>query len=478
MMTDTIKIASIGGGSSYTPNFAEILANYRGEFPVKEWVLMDIDQQRLEVVAGFTEKLLKSLNISIKLKTTNNLREAVSGADFVFTTMRVGKSESRILDETIPLKHGLLLGQETTAPGGLAMGLRNIPVILDVAHAIEELSSPDAWLINLANPSGMLSEALNRHSKVKFAGLCNGPTFAKEVAAGALKADPKDIFIKFMGLNHLVFARVLYKGKDVTESSLELFDAWMQENIPPMRTEHAELYVQKFAGWFLLAPYPRFYYLLPESIEDHINMASHWPQFLEYSKKQFGDLLKDINASKLPTRAHFVKAIEDLTMELYAEGNFEGYELVKKSRGGRGYAEAGISLASAIWSDKYEIHGVDVPNNGSFYGLDRKDVVTATAMVNRAGIFPLAMGIEMPKHIMSFIQAAKNYELLGVEAAVTGDYHTALEALIANPLVISFNQAKSALDELLVAHKANLPNFANAISILESGGDPLSATNQ
>jgi 6-phospho-beta-glucosidase len=471
-MTEAIKIASIGGGSSYTPNFAEILASLRDELPIKEWVLMDVDKERLNVVAGFTKKLLQSLKLDIKIKITTDLREAVTGADFVFTTIRVGQAQSRIIDETVPLKHGLL-GQETTAPGGLLMGLRNIPAMLEIAHAMEELSSPDAWLINLANPSGMLSEALNRHSKVKFAGLCNGPTVVKEVAAGALKADPKDIFIKYMGLNHLVFARVFHKGVDVTEAGLEKFDAWMQENIPPLRTECAELWVQKFAGWFLLGPYLRFYYLLPESIEDHINMASHWPQFLEYARTQFGDLLKDIDISKCPTRAHFVKAIEDVTMELYAEGNFTGYELVKKSRGGRGYAEAGLSLASAIWNDKYEVHGVDVPNNGAFYGLDRRDVVTATAMVNRAGIFPLAMGIDMPRHMLSFIQSAKNYELLAVEAAVTGDYHTALEALIANPLIHSLNQAKGALDELLVAHKAYLPKFAGAIAILEKGGNPL-----
>lgn len=472
-MADKIKLASIGGGSSYTPNFAEILSNRKGELPVREWVLMDIDEKRLEIVAGFTRKLLKNLKMPIELKTTTNLKEAVSGADFVVTTMRVGQSPSRILDETIPPKHGLLLGQETTAPGGLAMGLRNIPVILDVAHAMEETCSPDAWLINLANPSGMLSEALNRHSKVKFAGLCNGPTVVKEIAEAALKAEPKDVFIQYMGLNHLVFAQIFYKGKNVTDSSLERFYETMGEVIPYLRIESADLYISIFAKWILLGPYLKFYYLLPEAIEDHNHMAAHWPEVLESMKGQFGQFLKNIDPATLPTRAHFVKAIEDVTMDLYAEGNVEGYELVKKSRGGHGYAEAGLSLASAIWNDKYEIHGVDVPNNGSFYGLEREDVITATALVNKAGIFPLAMGIEMPRHILSFIQAAKNYERLAVEAAVTGDYHTALEALVANPLVVSFYQAKGALDELLVAHKAYLPKFAKAISQLEKGVDPL-----
>ncbi|MCC7362019.1 MAG: hypothetical protein IT317_21220 [Anaerolineales bacterium] len=473
-MAKSIKLALVGGGSSYTPNFGEILVTLKDELPIGEWVLMDIDEQRLEKVATFTRKLLKSLNSDIKVRTTTDLCDAVKDADFVVTCIRVGQAPSRILDETIPLKYGLI-GQETTAPGGLLMGLRNIPAMLEIAHAMEEYSSPNAWLINLANPSGLLSEALNRHSKVKFAGLCNGPTVVKEMATGALNANPKDIFVQYMGLNHLVFARIFHKGVDITQSHMERFYTWIEANIPPLRTEMAEIDIQKFAGWFLLGPYPRFYYLLPEALEDHIHMARHWPQFLEYARAQLGDILKDIDPTTLPTRAHFVKALEDLTMDLYEEGNFAGYELVKKSRGGRGYAEAGLSVVSAVWNDKYEVHGVDIPNNGSFYGLDRNDVVTATALVNRSGIYPMALGIDMPRHMLSFIQSAKNYELLAVEAAVTGCYHTALEALIANPLITSFNQAKGALDEMLCANKANLPQFSQTIATLEQGRNPLKA---
>ena len=472
-MKNGIKIAQIGGGSSYTPDFGQILANLKDELPVTEWVMMDVDKDRQDIVANFTRKLIQPYEMPLKITTTTDLEEATKDADFVFTTMRVGLSQSRIYDETIPGKHGLMIGQETTAPGGLMMGLRNIPVLLDIAGAMEKYSSPDAWLINLANPSGMLAEALNRHSSVKFAGLCNGPTVVEEMAAGALNANPKDIFVQFMGLNHLVFAKVFHKGVDVTMDKLEDFMEWMAVNVPPLRTETAENSVQRFAGWLLLGPYLRFYYLLPEAIRDHANMAEHWPAFLEYAKKQFGSLLDNLDLTNLPTRAHFVKALEEITLELYAEGNMEGYELVKNSRGGRGYAEAGLSLASAIWNDKYEIHGVDVPNNGSFYGLDKRDVVTATSLVNKTGIFPLAMGIDIPKHMLSFIQAAKNYELLAVEAAVNGNYHTALEALIANPLIISLNQAKAALDELLIAHKDYLPKFADSIALLEQGKNPL-----
>jgi 6-phospho-beta-glucosidase len=140
-MKKGIKLAQIGGGSSYTPDFAEILIQRRDEFPVSEWVMMDVDPERNAIVSNFVKTMLSAANMDTKVSTTTSVKEAVTDADFIVTTMRVGLSEGRILDETIPPKHGMLLGQETTAPGGLAMGLRNIPVLLDVAKAIEQYAA-------------------------------------------------------------------------------------------------------------------------------------------------------------------------------------------------------------------------------------------------------------------------------------------------------------------------------------------------
>lgn len=471
-MKNGIKLAQIGGGSSYTPDFAEILIQRRDEFPVAEWVLMDIDPERNNIVANFTKAMLEKAGMETKVSTTTSVKKAVQDADFIVTTMRVGLSQGRILDATIPPKHGLLLGQETTAPGGLAMGLRNIPVLLDVARAIKEHAKPNAWLINLANPSGMLVEAINQHCDINFAGLCNGPTVARNAMSQAFGVEPKDIFCKIIGLNHLIWMKVFLRGEDVTEVAIDKFMDWMGENIPPLRTEAAPLYIQKFAGWIPMGPYLRFYYELPESIEDHKHAAEKWPDFFKYIKGKLGDLLDGFDLKDMPTRAHMVKAVEEKTLELYEKGDMQGYKLATLSRGGRGYAEAGLSLASAIWNDKYEIHGPDVCHRGTLPGLDPNVVTTTTSIVNKSGIYPMAVG-GLPKHMMSFIQAAKNYELLAVEAAVTGSYHAALEALVANPLVVSFNQAKNALNELLVAHKTYLPLFEDSIAKIERGEDPL-----
>jgi 6-phospho-beta-glucosidase len=466
------KLATIGGGSSYTPDLADILIHQKEELPVKEWVLMDNNAERLEIVGNFTKKMIESAGLSTKVTLTTNLREALQDTNFVITTMRVGLSDSRILDETIPMKYGML-GQETTAPGGLAMGLRNIPVILDVAKEMEEVSAENAWLINLANPSGMLAEAINQYSSIQFAGLCNGPT----VARGAMQAvfnvkDPNAIFCKIIGLNHLIWMKVYLNGEDVTVEAMDRLDQWYGENIPPMRTESAPLHIQQFAGWIPVGPYLRYYYELPEAIEDLQHSAERWPTMIEFVQAKLGDLLKGLDYNDLPTRAHMVKALEKRTMALYEKGDVQGYEIARHTRGGRGYGKAGLSLVSALLNNKNEIHGPDVRSQGSIQGLDPNVVATTTSLVNKAGIHPLAME-ELPPHMMSFIQSAKKYELLAAEAAVTGNYHAALEALVSNPLVVSFNQAKGALDELLLAHKAYLPKFTKTIKILEAGGNPL-----
>lgn len=471
-MNEALKLTSIGSGSTYTPDLADILIKRKDDFPVKDWALMDIDPKRLEIIGRYTKNMLEEAGLDIKVTLTTDLVEAVKDANFVIPTIRVGSIQGRILDETIPQKYGLI-GQETTAPGGLAMGLRNIPAILNIAKTMESYSAPDAWLINLSNPAGMLAEALNQHSKVNFAGLCNGPTVIREAIQSVYSQQSDKIMIKIVGLNHLVWSKVYVDGIDVTFDTVDLLNDWFAENLPPIRVEAADLEIHRFAGWIPVGPYLKYYYEFDESIEDLKNMTSKWPGMKKFLQKQIGeDLLSNDDLENAPTRAHMVQILEKKSLELYAKGDKTAYALVSKSRGGRGYGEAGLSLASAIWNDKNEIHGPDVRHGGAIQGLDPTVVATTTALVNKAGIHPLVVE-ELPPHAMAFIQSAKKYELLAVEAAVTGNYHPALEALLANPLVTSFKNARDCLNELLIAHKEYLPNFADVIEKLERKESPL-----
>lgn len=472
MATKKMVLSVVGSGTTYLPDFCEILIQRRDELQVAKWQLMDIDPIRLETTGNFVKKMIADAGLETEVFMTTNLEEGVKDADFVITTIRSGGPDMRILDETVPLKYNMI-GQETTAPGGMMMGLRDIPEMLKIAEAMEKYSKPNVWLINLANPSGMLAEALNQYSNVNFAGLCNGPT----VIRNAMKAiyapeNPEDVFVEVIGLNHLIWCKVFYKGEDVTEEAITKLLDWTAENIPYLRTEFAEKEIMEFAGWIPMGPYLRFYYNYPGALNDFQHQERHWPKMVEMVKKNVGGFLDDLSIEDLPTRAHMVKEVDKRTMELYRNLDMDGYKLATNTRGGKGYGEAGLALISAIWNNKGEIHGPDVRSRGTIEGLDPTTVATTTSYVDGSGIHPLAFPA-MPRHMISKIQAAKQYELLACEAAVTGDYNKALEALIANPLVGNqYYDIKGCLDELLIKQVEFLPNFKDAVDKLRKGEIP------
>lgn len=472
MNTKKMILANIGSGSSYLPDIAEMLIERKDTMKVAEWRLMDIDEYRLKCTGRYVEKMFKEAGMETVITMTTDLKEAVKDCDFVITTIRPGMSEARNLDETIPFKYGLI-GQETTAPGGMLMGFKTIPAMLEIAHTMEEVSKPDAYLINLANPSGMVGEALNRHSKVKYACLCNGPT----VIRNAMKAiygqeDPNDVFVEVIGLNHLIWCKVYVKGEDVTDEAFEKLLEWSAENIPALRREFVEPALEKFIGYIPMGPYLEFYYDFDTNFNDLQNYSgNHWESMLATVRKHVGDVCDDLVMPEHATRAECVKIIEKRTFELYDKLDPRAYQLALNTRGGKGYGEAGITLINALWNNTNEVFSPDVASMGCIQGFDPACVCTTTSLVNGAGIHPLCFP-KLPGHMMSKIYAAKEYEKLAVEAAVTGSYHAALEALVANPLVNSYYKAKGALNELLVAEKQWLPNFSEAIEALEKGEEP------
>lgn len=472
MNTKKMILANIGSGSSYLPDIAEMLIERKDTMKVAEWRLMDIDEYRLRCTGRYVEKMFKEAGMETVITMTTDLKEAVKDCDFVITTIRPGMSDARNMDETIPFKYGLI-GQETTAPGGMLMGFKTIPAMLEIAHTMEEVSKPDAYLINLANPSGMVGEALNRHSKVKYACLCNGPT----VIRNAMKAiygqeDPNDVFVEVIGLNHLIWCKVYVKGEDVTDEAFEKLLEWSAENIPALRREFVEPALEKFIGYIPMGPYLEFYYDFDTNFNDLQNYSgNHWESMLATVRKHVGDVCDDLVMPEHATRAECVKIIEKRTFELYDKLDPRAYQLALNTRGGKGYGEAGITLINALWNNTNEVFSPDVASMGCIQGFDPACVCTTTSLVNGAGIHPMCFP-KLPGHMMSKIYAAKEYEKLAVEAAVTGSYHTALEALVANPLVNSYYKAKGALNELLVAEKQWLPNFSEAIAALEKGEEP------
>ncbi|MPM89495.1 putative 6-phospho-beta-glucosidase [bioreactor metagenome] len=362
-------------------------------------------------------------------------KTALKNADFVVTQFRVGGLQARAMDERFHLKYGVL-GQETTGPGGFAKALRTIPVILEICKDIEELC-PEAWLINFTNPSGIITETVLKHTKTKCIGLCNVPIHMTMNIAKILEVEPKDIFIDFVGLNHLLWGKkVWYKEKDVTPKIIEAFldgESLTMKNIADL----------KWDGEFLRAlnmvpcPYHRYYYMTDTLVKEE-------------------KLLVD---SGKGTRAEQVQEVERVLFKKYSDPSLDVKPKELEKRGGAYYSEAAVSLISAIYNNKREVHVVNTRNNGTIVQLPEDSVIEVNCLIDSRGATPLSYKERLPIEISGLIQQVKSYEVLAVEAAVKGDINKALMALVANPLVPSVGTAKSLLKDLLEINKDYLPQF-------------------
>ncbi|WYQ41992.1 6-phospho-beta-glucosidase [Bacillus sp. FSL W7-1321] len=432
-----IKIVTIGGGSSYTPEFVEGLIKRHKELPVRELWLVDIEKgkEKLEIVGNLAKRMVKKAGLPITIYTTFDRKEALKDADFVTTQMRVGLLEARIKDERIPLKHGMI-GQETNGAGGLFKALRTIPVLLEIAEQMHELC-PNAWLINFTNPAGIVTEAVMKYSQhKKIIGVCNVPINTKMTIATLLDVPPDQLTITFAGLNHMSYGLDVHVNGEsrlndvidlVTDSNHEV----TMKNIIPLPWEKAFM---KALGC-IPSPYHRYYYKTNEILQKE---------------------LEEFKQGK--TRAEVVKQLEDELFELYKDPDLDIKPPQLEKRGGAYYSDAACNLISSIYNDKGDVQTLNTRNEGAITNLPNDTVVEVNCVVTKQGPIPLAIG-ELPYSINGLIQQIKSFELVAIEAAVTGSYEKALLALCINPLITSDVKAKEILDEMLEAHKTDLPQF-------------------
>ncbi|WP_040214015.1 6-phospho-beta-glucosidase [Clostridium polynesiense] len=429
----SLKIVTIGGGSSYTPELVEGFIKRYHELPIEELWLVDCEagKEKLEIVGNLAKRMVEKAGVPIKIFLTLNRREALKGADFVTTQMRVGLLDARVKDERIPLSHGLL-GQETNGAGGLFKGLRTIPVILDICKDMEELC-PNAWLINFTNPAGMVTEAVNRYSSIKrVIGLCNVPIDMHTAIANILNADKSKVKVTFGGLNHMVFATsVFLDGEDVTSQVLSKWGKQSMNNITG--TEWNNAFVKELG--VIPSPYQRYYFMAKETLEEAVK---------KYEENG--------------TRAEKVKEMEEELFEMYKDTELKEKPKLLEKRGGAYYSDAACSLISSIYNDKGDIQVVNTVNRGALSDLDPDEVAEVSAVITKEGPIPITIG-KLPKAVKGLVQQIKSFEVAACEAAVTGDYNKALLAMIINPLVASQRYGNIVLDELLEAHKEYLPNF-------------------
>jgi 6-phospho-beta-glucosidase len=408
-----MKLAVIGGGSTYTPELIDGILKRADRLPITHIYLVDINFDRLSLIAAFAQRMATAAHSQIVIESGTDLREAISGATFVVSQFRVGTQAARHRDELLG-RHFGLVGQETVGVGGFAKALRTIPVALAVARMIEEVA-PNAILLNFTNPAGLITQALKAHApSVNTIGLCNVPWNTRIELAGALNQPTEALELDYIGLNHLSWVRgISINGRDETASALTAFrsltinqatpgdsPSWLQSDIE------------------LLQAIPNYYLLY------------------YYEEKSWIDY-----QSRNPTRASEVMKIEDQLMEKFADINLVTKPEELMQRGGAYYSDSAAELMADIYQDAGTTHIVNTLNDGAVPDFPNDAVMEVPAIITRAGAKAISTEAMAPE-ISSLVRAVKDFEMLTIDAAITGNERSALLALIANPIGPDITQVR------------------------------------
>ena len=448
MMKKGLKIVTIGGGSSYTPELIEGYILRKDELPIEEIVLVDIEdgKEKLEIVGEMAKRMIKAAGLDWKVTLTLDRFNALKDADFVTTQFRVGLLEARVKDERIPLSHGVL-GQETNGAGGILKAFRTIPVILDIIEDMK-VQCPDAWLVNFTNPAGMVTEAaINVGGWERTVGLCNVPIGHTTKESEALGMSPDDLFFHYAGINHFHWHRVFdQEGNELTQKVIDLVYGPEAQNKGDMENIHAATFHYEQLKDLEMLPcgYHRYYYIEDEMLEEAVE-----------------------SFEKGETRAQVVKETERRLFELYKDPNLDYKPDELAQRGGAHYSDAACEIIASIQNDKHTEMVVSTKNNGTITDLPYDSAVEVTGIVTAKGFVPYNWGAFENEAARGFLQVMKGMEQTVIRAAVTGDYGAALQAFTVNPLIPAGHTAKTLLDQMLYAHKEYLPQFADKIKEIE-----------
>jgi len=403
---------------------------HQGEnFDGSEVVLIDLDAERLRIVQTIAQKMARARGLDLTITATTQRREGLQGCDAVLTSFRPGGFEARYLDESIPLKHGVI-GQETQGPGGFFMALRSIQVMKSIIEDMEAVC-PNARLFNYTNPINLVSEAVTHHSSIPTISLCEGPINGNRDFVEMIGLDPDKLDAVSLGLNHGSWTvRHLYDGQDF---------------IPMLQAAYERM---------LRNPeIPRYVLRMVELACFMNSLPSHYFQYYYFKD----EILAELQA-KPTTRAQDIMAsVPDYWTHYREQAAREIPELdPDRSRGGINELELAIDLMDAIFNDRKEVWYVNVPNQGAIADFPGDLVVETVAYADRHGVTRLVQG-HMPKHVLGLVQMLGEYQALTAEAAWSGSRKDAIRALASNPLVFSLHKAEAIYDEMAVAHWQYLP---------------------
>jgi 6-phospho-beta-glucosidase len=421
-----VKVAVVGGGSTYTPELVEGFVTRTDRVPVDELVLLDIDPERLSIVGALAERMMRRAGWQGRLGLTGDAKEALEGADFVVVQLRVGGNKARYKDETIPLEFDCI-GQETTGAGGFAKALRTVPIVLGLAELTAEVGAPGAWFVDFTNPTGLVTQALldGGHHAL---GLCNVAIGFQRTFARYFDVGPDRVQLEHVGLNHLSWERkVLVDGVD---------------RLPELLALPSDAPGHPFDGEGVPLEFVRELGAIPS-------------YYLHYYYRT-GAVLAEQREGK--TRAEEVMEIEAGLLELYKDPALDTKPELLERRGGAFYSDAAAALIASLHAGTGDVQVVNVRNDGAIANLAPDDVVEVSCTVDADGAHPLSVD-PLPPEMHALVAHVKDYERLTIAAALSGSRSDALLALMANPLVPDLDTAQPLLDALLEVNRPHLPRF-------------------
>ncbi|MEU7646825.1 6-phospho-beta-glucosidase [Streptomyces huasconensis] len=418
-----MKLAVVGGGSTYTPELIDGFARLRDTLPIEELVLVDPAADRLELVGGLARRIFAKQGHPGRIVTTSDVDAGVADADAVLLQLRVGGQAARQQDETWPLECGCV-GQETTGAGGLAKALRTVPVVLDIAERVRR-TNPDAWIIDFTNPVGIVSRALLQAGH-KAVGLCNVAIGFQRKFAKLLDVAPGEVHLDHVGLNHLTW-----------ETGVRLGGPGGEDILPKLLAEHGDAVAEDLH--------------MPRAIVDRLGVVPSY--YLRYYY-QHDAVVEELRTK--PSRAAEVAAMERQLLEMYGDPALDEKPELLAKRGGAFYSEAAVDLAASLLGNggsPYQV--VNTVNNGTLPFLPDDAVIEVQAAVDGTGARPLPVERLDPLY-SGLIAHVTGYEELALQAALHGGRDRVFKALLAHPLVGQYAYAEQLTDRLVAHNREHL----------------------
>jgi 6-phospho-beta-glucosidase len=455
-----MKIAILGAAGLRTPLIVRSMVKRQKQLGLTELSLMDISRDQLDLIGAITSEIEKNSKLNFNITRTTDAKKALKGADYVIMTFRVGGMKSRVVDERVALDRGVL-GQETTGPGGFAMAMRSIPLVLDYVNMMKQLC-PNAWLINFSNPSGIITEAIiNKGGWKRAIGICDAPEMIRGYSAIALGARVSDVQMEYFGLNHLGWARAIwYKGKNHVPDFLDMIKKAGGMPGLPFSTGVLE------ALEMIPNEYLYYYYHSRDAVENILKAGKTRGEMLvEQNAILAADLQKLWKKGNMNGLVRRYKAYLDMRGETYMAnetgGKFEDFKLSQEEIDNlteEGYADVALGAIEALQGGSPRVMTLNIPNAGAIEGFPCSAVVEIPVLVDTDCIRQITVG-SIPVHCMGLMQSVKAYELYTVEAATEGSYMKAVAALNVHPLVRDYALAKSLVDGYMKSHGKLFPKL-------------------